>query len=248
MLQVRSFLFSVSFIALALVATPAAAEDATAGSSSGSFSGTLTAVSDYVFRGITQTAEKPAIQGSFDYSHNSGIYAGVWGSNVDFNDGDEAGIEVDLYAGMKGQCGTTGVTWDVGATHFAYPGADDSLDYDYSEVKLSLGYTVGPVALNVNTNYSPNFFADSGDALYTQGGATWTLPHDFSLNGAVGHQTIDDEVAFGVADYTDWSVGIGYAIQGFNLGLKYTDTDLSRTDCADGCDSRAVFSLSRSFN
>lgn len=248
MLEVRSFLFSVSFIALALVATPAVAEDAAAGSSSGGFSGTLTAVSDYVFRGITQSAEKPALQGSFDYAHNSGIYAGVWGSTVDFNDGDEASTEVDVYGGMKGQCGVTGLTWDIGGTYFAYPGADNSLDYDYFEAKAGLGYTIGPVALNGNVNFSPEFFADSGDAWYTQGNATWTLPRDFSLTAHAGYQAIDDETAFGVPDYTDWALGVGYAIQGFNLGLQYTDTDLDKADCGDNCDARVIFSVSRSFN
>ena len=52
-----------------------------------SFSANVTAVSDYVFRGITQTDSHPAIQGGFDYAHASGLYAGLWASNVDFNDG-----------------------------------------------------------------------------------------------------------------------------------------------------------------
>ncbi len=52
-------------------------------------------VSEYSFRGIAQSDEHPALQGGFDVSHSSGLYAGIWGSNVDFNDGDQASVEVD---------------------------------------------------------------------------------------------------------------------------------------------------------
>ncbi len=240
-------------MASALLALPsyAVAEEAAAQATAapqGQFSGSLTAVSDYVFRGASQTDEGPAIQGSFDYEHQTGLYLGVWGSNVDFNDGDEASIEVDVYGGMKGQCGTTGLKWTLGGTYFAYPGADDSLDYDYIEAKAGLGYEIGAFDLSADLNYSPEFFADSGDAWYSQASATWSLPQDFSLNGHMGYQAIDDEVAFGMPDYTDWSLGVGYAAQGFDFGLQYVDTDLSNAECGDLCDARLLFSISRSFN
>jgi uncharacterized protein (TIGR02001 family) len=64
--------------------------------------GTVTAVSDYDFRGITQTAQDPALQGSIDYAHDSGFYIGAWASNVDFGDCCDENIEVDLYTGFRG--------------------------------------------------------------------------------------------------------------------------------------------------
>ena len=64
--------------------------------------GTVTAVSDYDFRGITQTAQDPALQGSIDYTHSSGFYLGAWGSNVDFGDCCDENVEVDVYAGTPG--------------------------------------------------------------------------------------------------------------------------------------------------
>lgn len=234
---------------ITLVSMPSAgfAEEVSAAPSY-TLSGSLTAVSDYVFRGISQSDEHPAIQGSFDYAHDSGFYLGVWGSSVDFNDGDEASLETDIYAGLKGQCKVTGITWDLGATYFAYPGANSGLDYDYVEAKAGLGYEIGSVSLDGNVNYSPEFFADSGDAWYSQGNVTWNMPQDFSLKGHLGYQAIDDEVAFGVPDYTDWSLGLGYSAQGFDFGLAYTDTDLSNAECRDNCDPRLLFSISRSFN
>ena len=68
-----------SLAAAGLLAATGAAADIT---------GNVGLTTDYVFRGISQTDEKPAIQGGLDYAHSSGAYAGVWASNVDFNDGD----------------------------------------------------------------------------------------------------------------------------------------------------------------
>ncbi|HRQ61874.1 MAG TPA: TorF family putative porin, partial [Alphaproteobacteria bacterium] len=71
----------------------------------GEFSASAALVSEYAFRGISQSDEHPALQGSIDYEHESGFYAGVWGSSVDFNDGSEATVETDLYAGLAGEIG-----------------------------------------------------------------------------------------------------------------------------------------------
>jgi acetyl esterase/lipase len=65
-------------------------------------SGTLTAVSDYDFRGVTQSAQDPALQGSIDWAADSGLYLGAWASNIDFGDSFDADIEVDLYGGFTG--------------------------------------------------------------------------------------------------------------------------------------------------
>lgn len=74
------------------------------------------------------------------------------------------------------------------------------------------------------------------------------LPKDFTLSGHVGYQAIDDNSAFGTDDYIDWSVGLGYSYEGFDLSLQYIDTDLDEPgDCADGCDAKILFGISRSF-
>jgi uncharacterized protein (TIGR02001 family) len=208
-------------------------------------------VSEYSFRGIAQSDENPAVQGGFDVTHGSGLYAGVWGSNVDFNDGDEANLEIDIYGGYSGSF--KGLSYDIGAIGYIYPGADSSLDYDFYEVSFALGYDFDVVSTSASVNYSPEFFGDSGDALYYSLNADVPLPSDFSLSGHVGYQTIDDEAAFfGTTDpessYLDWSIGVNYAIAGFDLSLQYVDTDLDEPDeCADGCEERIIFGISRSF-
>lgn len=113
------------FTTLALfLPSPSYAEDFTK-----DISGTIGSVSQYSFRGLTQSDEHPAIQGSIDYAHDSGLYAGIWGSTVDFNDGDEASIEADVYGGWSGEYND--VSLDAGLIYYAYPGAENSLNYDF---------------------------------------------------------------------------------------------------------------------
>lgn len=113
-----------------LTSTPTFAEEQSFLSTS---SGNVGVYSEYVFRGITQSDESPALQGTLNFGQATDFYAGVWGSNVDFNDGDEAQLEIDLYAGYKWPLGP--VTLDIGAIYYAYPGADSGFDYDYVEGK-----------------------------------------------------------------------------------------------------------------
>lgn len=204
-------------------------------------SGNAGFVSDYVFRGISQSDEHPAVQGGFDLTHTSGLYAGIWGSNVDFNDGDEANVEADLYAGYSGEY--QGFSYDLGAIYYAYPGADSDLDYDFWEVSAATGYDFDVAKLSASINYSPEFFGETGDAFYYAAALDIPLPYEFTLNGHAGYQTIDEG-----EDYTDWSVGLGYSVYGFDLSLSYTDTDLDEPEeCVDGCSDRVVFGVSRSF-
>lgn len=198
-------------------------------------------VTDYVYRGITQSDEGPAVQGGFDVDHSSGLYAGIWGSNVDFNDGDEAHVETDFYIGYASEF--QGFSYDLGAIYYAYPGADSDLDYDFFEVAAALGYDFDFMALSGAINYSPEYFGETGDAVYYAVNVDVPLPYDFSLAGHAGYQTIDEG-----EDYFDWSIGLDYSVYGFDLALTYSDTDLDEPEeCADGCSGRVVFGVSKSF-
>src|SRR3546814_12414933 len=97
-----------------MLATPAIAESPIPGT----FAANVALGTDYVFRGISQTDEEPTVQGGFDWSHDSGIYLGIWGSNVDFDDGDEAHLETDIYGGWKPTW--NGFTFDVGGIYYLY--------------------------------------------------------------------------------------------------------------------------------
>lgn len=203
-------------------------------------------VSEYSFRGIAQSNENPAVQGGFDVTHDSGFYAGIWGSNVNFNDGDEAQLEADIYAGYSGN--SDGVNYDLGLIYYAYPGADSALDYDFVEGALAIGYDFDVFSASASVNYSPEYFADSGDAFYYAAAVDVPLRDSFTLSGHIGYQDVDDNAAFGVPDYTDWSIGLGYSLAGFDFSLQYVDTDLDEpSECSDGCDARGIFGISKSF-
>ena len=90
--------------------------------------------SDYIWRGMTQS-DGPAIQGGFDYASEGGFYAGIWGSNVNFNDG--AGSELDYYFGYGFEMGGIGV--DLGYVAFDYPKNETGLDFEEIVLGLSMG-------------------------------------------------------------------------------------------------------------
>lgn len=225
--------------ALLCVASPAMAEETSP------FTGNVAFTTDYVFRGISQSNEEPTIQGGMDWADAAtGLYAGVWGSGVDFTD---ATTEFDFYGGVKGT--VDDIDWSLGGIYYYYPGADDSLNYDFWEIAASVGYDFDFMQTTLSLNYSPDYFGSSGDAWYPALNVTVPTPiESLTANAGVAHQWISDNAAFGTEDYTTWSVGLGYDIEGFNVGLKYYDTDLSEpTECADGCGQRVVLTISRAF-
>lgn len=205
-------------------------------------SASVTATSDYVFRGISQTKEDPALQASLDYSHSSGWYIGAWGTNIDFGPDDPADMELDIYTGFAGET-ATGLGWDVGLLHYTYPGASD---YNFLELygKLSYGLFSGGLA------YS-NDWANSGeDAFYVSGGVSVPFASNFTFNLNANYSFGD---AFDDTEYMDYMVGIGYTLGSFELGLSYIDTTLDRGDAlfsdADlfNTEGRVVFSVSTTF-
>ena len=99
-----------------------------------SVSANVSFASDYIWRGMTLSVG-PAIQGGFDYEAESGFYAGIWGSNVNFNDG--AGSELDYYFGYGFELGSVGV--DLGYVAFDYPDNTEGLDFEEIVVGLSYG-------------------------------------------------------------------------------------------------------------
>jgi uncharacterized protein (TIGR02001 family) len=207
---------------------------------------TWTLTSDYDFRGITQTAQDPAVQGSVDYASDSGWYLGAWGSNVDFGDAD-VDLEVDLYTGFTGTS-EGGLGYDVGLVYYAYP---DESDFDYAEIygSLSKDWFKGKVW------YSPDFGGDTtaGDteAFYVEGNGTFPLPNDFSVLAHVGY-SFGDYWKDSDSEYFDYSLGVGYTAGNFNLALKWVDG--SDLEVADGTpddvfssESRVIFSIATTF-
>lgn len=241
----RSFA-AASVIGAGLAAAPAArgAEPLIAADTiGGTFSANAALVSEYFFRGISQTDDVPALQGGFDYEHDSGIYLGIWSSNVKFND---ASLETDFYGGISGDLFGTGIGWSAGFIYYWYPGAASALNYDLVEATAGLSYDFGFASAEATFNWSPDYFGASGDGFYPALNVDVPLGRYFTASAHVGHQSIDDNAAFGTPDYVDYSFGVSTNVIGFDVGVTYTDTDMSDAECNDAC-GMAVFSIGRSF-
>jgi uncharacterized protein (TIGR02001 family) len=206
--------------------------------------GTVTVVSDYVFRGITQSAEDPALQGSIDWAHDSGLYVGAWGSCcLDF--GSETSEEIDLYAGFAGG-EEGGFGYDVGFVYYYYLPDDDDIEY----FEIYLGGSYGP--FDAKFWYSDDYVNSGESSQYLEANLNYPLPQNFTLLAHFGYNLGD---AFDVIDneYYDYSVGVGYTLGHFDLELKYIDTDIDEGDALFtndeilNAEDRVFFSVSTTF-
>ncbi len=205
-------LFAV--LPVALWAMPAVAQDEAASSGPIDIEANITAVSDYRFRGISLTDIGPAIQPSLTVTHESGLYASVWGSNIASNPG--ADIEVDLTGGFSKDIGNFSV--GLGAVYYLYPGFSSA---NYVEGFGSVGANVGPGSVKLNVAYAPKQKnIGSQDNLYV--GISGELPIKGTPLTAVASFGIEDG-AFGNAK-RDWSVGLNADVAGFTVGAAYIDT------------------------
>lgn len=239
-----SLVWLVSLAVAPLLSQPLWAQDGPAAS----LNGNVEIISDYTFRGISQTQEELAIQGGMDLSAPHGLYAGVWGSNLNF--GEDIGVgraqaEMDVYGGVAPSL--AGFDLDLGFIYYGYPGSQRTFNYGYLELGLGAGRELGPVSAGISAMYSPDFFAGSGKGFYLGGTLSGALPSTpLTLSGSLGHQSIEDNAVFGTPDYMDWAAGLSAAVFGLDLGATYVDTNLSRNECFGGsdlCASRTVFSV-----
>jgi uncharacterized protein (TIGR02001 family) len=189
--------------------------------------GNVGLTSDYVFRGASQSAEDPAVQGGVDFTCGR-FYFGVWGSSIKF-DGD-ASAEVDLYGGFKHTTGP--VTWDVGAIYYSYPGQASGTDADFFEIKVNAsgeiwrGGTLGGTVF-----YSPEYAFNTGAAWTLEGSFSQALPKvgmfSPTFGATLGRVNFDDDNGF---DYTYWNVGLSVGfLEKWSVDLRYWDTE------GDGC-------------
>lgn len=208
-------------------ATPAATPDFTASVNAG-------VVTDYRYRGISQSRLKPAFQAGADVAHSSGFYIGTWGSSIKWikDAGGDTSAEIDVYGGYKFTAGPVAI--DVGVLRYLYPGSSLPLNPDTTE--LYAAGTWGPVTLKYSHAVTNTFgFTDSKGSYYVDLNATfdtgiWGLmfvPH-------VGYQSIKNNSG---ASYTDWSLALTKDFgNGFSASLAYVDTDTKAYIAPNGKD------------
>ena len=220
----------VSSIAVAVLFALAPAGAAHAGAG-----GSVALTSDYVFRGISQNNQEPALQAGLEYAADSGFYAGTWGSNVSWlSDLTAFGIpvsnslELDVYGGYRGKFSDK-VAYDVGALYYWYPGDYPSGFNSPDTGEVYAGVTFGPFAsttFSVKYSYSLTDlfgYTDSDGSGYLDGNVNWEFVPSWTLNVHGGKQWVENNE---VAEYADWKVGVtkGFA-NGFSAALAYSDTD-----------------------
>lgn len=217
-------------LALVTLSTPAFADE-TDPPPAVTINGTATVVSDYRFRGISQTNKDFAVQGSLTLTHKSGFYVGVWGSSVSEYVAAGADQEIDLSAGFKKTLG--GTTLDVGVLLYVYPGHDDLIpgyDANFIEPYVSVSHTLGPVTGKLSAAYAPKQKAlsvGSGkeDSLYLAGDFSAGLGSSgVSVTAHIGRSFGPSFLTIG-KNYTDWSLGASYAWKNLSFGVSYVDTN-----------------------
>lgn len=213
----------------------AAALLAVAGAANADTSVTAAWVSEYDWRGIPQAGGHDAFQLSGTYSHDSGFYAGVWGSSLISN------VEIDVFAGYAADIGDTGLGYDLGVNYYTYTQSGGDLNFGELYAGLSYGMFSGKVW------WSNDFSATDESAFYVEGNATVPLADSgFNLLAHVGYSTGDGIEAYYGADdsYVDWSAGIGYDVGNFSTFVKYVDGSDVAPGAAGNPASRVVFGIS----
>jgi uncharacterized protein (TIGR02001 family) len=176
-------------------------------------------VSDYRYRGLSQTRLDPALQGGADYVHNpTGFYAGTWLSTIRWTKdlGGSGDVEWDLYGGKKGQL-TEDISYDVGALYYWYPSNGLTPNANTFELYGQLGY--GPAYIKYS-QATTNLFgtANSRNSGYLDIGANLELPQGFGLVLHAGRQQLRHNAAL---SYTDYKAGVTRDMAGVTVGLAY---------------------------
>jgi uncharacterized protein (TIGR02001 family) len=189
-------------------------------------------VSDYRYRGISQTRLKPALQGGADFTQaSSGFYAGAWLSTIKWTKdaGGSGDIEVDLYAGKRGEI-TSDISYDVGVLTYVYPSNGLSKITGFANANTTEIYGqvgTGPFTLKYSHSTTNLFgFVDSKGSSYIDLSANLPMPNDVTLNLHAGRQMIKRSGAY---SYNDWKLGVSKEYWGMNMSLAIIGTNANNT-------------------
>jgi uncharacterized protein (TIGR02001 family) len=235
-------ILGLSAIALATaIATPALADDDALGLT---INGTATVVSDYRFRGISQTNRKFAVQGSLTVSHTSGFYVSAWGSSIDDYVAAGSDQEIDLIAGYDG------VTVDGGVLYYYYPGSSELFGHvnsDFAEPYLSVSGAFGPVTAKVGAAYAPKQRALSygvharEDNLYVYGELSGAIPGTpISIGSHLGYTSGRSYLSLGFKNYIDYSLTASYTYKALTFGATFVGTDFKKSDGIVGFNGKRI--------
>jgi uncharacterized protein (TIGR02001 family) len=215
--------------------------------------GSATMVTDYIFRGVSQTQQLPAVQPEFDLTYGI-FYTYIWGSNNSFN---PKSIELDYGAGITPKL--WGLDLNIAALYYTYPAFNSGPNgLDYLEVRTSAAHTFDKWTLSIGNWWSPDNFNASTQSDAIEGGVSYALPGKWwnfftpSISGAFGYQWYEKEEVF--PRYTYWNAGLTLGfLTHWSADVRYWDTDLGSADCVlvgggrNNCDARAVGTIKATF-
>ncbi|MBN9261818.1 MAG: hypothetical protein J0J14_13235 [Hyphomicrobium sp.] len=228
-------------MALAFLAGPAAAgglkDEPAPSDRTLAWAASFAVTNDYVFRGQSQTAKDPAVQGTLDLTYGI-LYGSVFMSNVDFGEvsggRNAAWAELTFSAGIKPVLGP--VSFDFGVIYYTYPRARDSAgEFNFFEVKA--GASVAPWkggTVGVTGFWSPDYTGETGSVWTVEGALAQELPKLGSItptfSALIGYQHGGDsayKLAFDTSSYIYWNAGVTLAFTDrVSLDLRYWDSDL----------------------
>ncbi|WP_338364591.1 TorF family putative porin [uncultured Pseudoalteromonas sp.] len=224
----------VAVIPFALLSTTAAAN----------WSTTITAASDYTFNGVTQTDSDPAIQASLDYAFDSGVYAGVWASNVDF--GDDTDFELDAYLGKYVQLNEQ-ISADYGIAYYTYQG--NNSDGNYAEAYTKFGYASEYGQTELNFWYSWDYFGTGAGHVISMIAHTFEIAPNHAIRASfdISNSLDGEKWAWDVnqkKSYKHYRLAYQTSYEGFGIEVAAEDTSLDY----DYADERIVLAISRTFD
>jgi uncharacterized protein (TIGR02001 family) len=231
--SIRSLVAASTLAGVLFVSAPALADEA-APPSDITITGSAAVVSQYRFRGLAQSDNKPAVQAALTLSHSSGFYISTWGSSASAGTApiNIGGTEIDVYGGYTKAIGDTGMTVDVGIYGYLYPGATAGNLYEFYG---SLAKSYGPVTAKAGVYFAPaqkvfnfNWTSTARHNTYLYGELGSAIPGTpLSVHSHLGYTTGGFE--FG-KKYIDYNVGVTYKWKNLALDAALVGTNISRTD------------------
>ena len=227
--SVRSLLAATILAGSVLVAAPALAQDEEAEGSDFSVTGSVTAASDYRFRGVSLSGGNFAIQGGITLNHSSGFYLGTWSSSLEYTPlyGE---VETDFFAGWGGEV-ADGVKVDAGLLVYTYL-SNDVGPADYWEPYASITGQFGPVAAKLGVAYAWDLDSLGGsDNFYIYTNLDAGIPNTpVTVSGHLGYTdgVLAPPLLAGTADDSgfDWSLGATAVVIGnLAVGVSYVGVE-----------------------
>ncbi|WP_051236590.1 TorF family putative porin [Ottowia thiooxydans] len=219
-------LLAAAMSASAQTATPPAESAPAAAAPASPLSFNVGLISDYRYRGISQSRLNPALSGGVDYAHSSGFYVGTWLSSIQWikDAGGDTSAEWDVYGGYKGTAGPIG--YDVGVLRYMYPSNKLGVSPNTTEIYGAVTWEM--VTVKYSHSVTNLFgFDNSKNSGYLDVSAAFDLGNGWSLTPHVGRQWIKNN---GAASYTDYSLTVGKDLgSGFTASAAIVGTDASKS-------------------